>query len=541
MPFDISSATSSKINSPTENSLFLPRSPAATTPRRLCAAGHDNHVKLGTFSAINLILGKTIRVGIFSVPSSIFANVGSVGMALVVWLLAAIISFCGLAVYLDLGAALPQSGGEKVYLERIFKRPKFLATCVLMSYSVVLGFSTPNCIVAGEYMMYAMGLEANTWNVRSVAVLVITIACVVHARSPGLGLRLINVLGVIKMLIITTIIMGGLASISLQIGQTSEEAAFYKRNLTSLFAGTTTQPYAIASALLEALYCFRGYNTANQVLSEVRRPVRTLSIAAPSALLVVSSAYTLVNIAYFCAVERSDFASSGVVVAARFFTNVFGHVIGTKVLPWFIVLSAFGSIAATSFSQARVNQEFAKDGILPFSHFWASNEPYGTPAAALLLHWLVSVVVIIIPPPGRIYTFLVELGAYPVSVISVAIAGGLLYLQNASSERWSSPKPAHTALVISFLFTNLALLVLPWIRPESGRGSEDKFPYYTYPAAGLAVLLAGVAYWVWLSSLKERWKSFEAKVIDGALAGEQLALRDWKRDVKSAATQSRPL
>ena len=540
-PSEIASVNSSRENTPRESTTFLPQSPAVTTPFLLHDARLEEPAKLGTFSAINIILGKTIGVGIFSVPSSIFSNVGSVGMALVIWMLGAAISFCGLAVYLDLGTALPKSGGEKVYLERIFRRPKFLASCVLMSYVVLLGFSTPNCIVLGEYLMYALGQEANRWNVRSVAVLAITIACVVHARSPALGLRLINVLGVIKMGIIAAIIMSGLASIPLGIGQTSSEAAFYKRNLSSLFSGTTTQPYAIAAALLKALYCFRGYNTANQVLSEVRRPVQTLSIAAPTALSIVSAAYILVNIAYFCAVEKSDFASSGLVVAGHFFTNVFGDVVGSRILPLLIILSAFGSIAATSFAQARVNQEFAKEGLLPFSSFWASSSPYRTPAAALFLHWFVSVAVIVIPPPGRIYTFLVELGGYPVSVISVFVAGGLLYLQSKPSERWRSPKPANKIVVSLFLVSNITLLILPWIRPEGGRGAEGRFPYYAYPAAGLAVLLGGLVYWIWLANVKRWWEKFEAKIIGSSLAGEQVALSDWKKEVTTSAAVRHPL
>ena len=540
-PVEISSASSSERNSPSESAHFLTDDHAVTTPYLLRNSDYSDRTKLGTFSAINIILGKTIGVGIFSVPSSIFSNVGSVGMALVVWLAAAAISFCGLAVYLDLGTALPKSGGEKVYLERIFRRPKFLAVCVLMSYVVLLGFSTPNCIVLGEYLMYALGFEANRWNVRSVAVIAVTVACVVHARSPALGLRLMNVLGVFKMLIIVAIIMSGLASMPIGIGETSSEAAFYKRNFTSIFAGTTSQPYALASALLKALYCFRGYNTANQVLSEVRRPVHTLSIAAPSALMIVSAAYILVNIAYFCAVEKSDFASSGLVVAGHFFTNVFGTIIGSKILPLLIISSAFGSIAATSFAQARVNQEFARDGLLPFSSFWASSSPQGTPAAALFLHWIVSVAVIVIPPPGDIYTFLVELGGYPVSVISVFVAGGLLYLQTTPSERWRSPRPASKLLTSLFLVSNIVLLILPWVRPEGGHGAEGRFPYYAYPAAGLGVLLAGAVYWIWLANLRNWWKDMEQKIIGNAVAEEDIAMRDWKREVKSLAAERYPM
>jgi amino acid transporter len=69
------------------------------------------------------------------------------------------------------------------------------------------------------------------------------------------------------------------------------------RNFSSLFTGSSTQPYDYATALLKILYCFRGYSTANQVLSEVRNPIATLKLAAPIALSVVSIGYILANIA----------------------------------------------------------------------------------------------------------------------------------------------------------------------------------------------------------------------------------------------------
>ena len=390
-------------------------------------------------------------------------------MTLLVWIIGAAISFCGLAVYLDLGTALPRSGGDNVYLERIFQRPKMLATCVFMVYVVLLGFSTPNCIVLGEYVMYALEAPANRWNVRSIAVLTITSACVIHVRYPRLGLRVINILGVGKMIVVTVIILSGLASIPIGISRAEMPPYLPSKQLTTtvssnfhnLFESSSVQPYDYATALLKVLYCFRGYNTANQVLSEIRNPVPTLKTAAPLALSIVSASYILVNIAYFCAVEKNDFRTSGPVVAGHFFKNIFGEVVGERVLPCFVIMSAYGSVVATSFAQARVNQELAREGLLPFSSFWVASTPWGTPAPALLLHWIVSVLVIVAPAPGEMYSFLVEIGGYPASVIAVAVAAGLLYLQMKPSERWHSPCPARKVYTALFLLSNLLLLVLP--------------------------------------------------------------------------------
>lgn len=503
------------IASPAQQLLCHPLTPSILLTPSPPSADLDA-TKLGVFSAINIILGKTVGVGIYSVPSSIFSGVGSVGMSILVWVLGSAISFCGLAVYLDLGSALPRSGGERIYLERIFRKPRMLATCMFMAYVVLLGFSTPNCIVLGEYAVYAMGGTAGRWNVRMIAVGVITLSCVMHTRLPKLGLQTINVLGVGKMVILLVVILSGMASLIMGMGRSREGAGDHssggsmhlpytlttaQRNFSNIWAGSSTQPYDYATALLKVLYCFRGYSTANQVLSEVRNPVRTLRIAAPVALSLVSASYILANIAYFLAVEREDFRNSGAVVAGHFFRNIFGDIIGERVLPCFIIISAFGNIAATSFAQARVNQELGKDGLLPFSNFWKSSSQWNTPAAGLFLHWIVSVLVIIVPPPGEIYNFLVDIGGYPVSAISVSISAGLLYLQHSPSEGWQSPFRAKKIYIIVFLLSNCLLLTLPWIRPLDGKG-DSHFPYYAYPATALAILALGAVYWILWAKLK---------------------------------------
>lgn len=517
-----SARSSLNILSPVEDTRFLPQTPQTLFPSTNGSYVDPDDGKLGTFSAINIILGKTVGVGVYSVPSSIFVGVGSVGMSILMWVLGAIISFCGLAVYLELGTAMPRSGGERVYLERIFRRPHMLATCMFMAYVVLLGFSTPNCIVLGEYVMYALGIAVNRWNVRLVAIAVITILCIIHARYQRLGLRIINVLGVGKMLILAIVILSGVAGLTMGVGRNPTELAARRlgvstellafttaeRNFSNIWANSSTAPYDYATALLKVLYCFRGYSTANQVLSSIRNPVPTLQLAAPVALALVSTGYILANVAYFLVVEAEDFRSSGVVVAGHFFRNIFGPVVGERVLPCFIIISAFGNIAATSFAQARVNQELGRDGLLPFARFFAGKQAdhrtNAPPSRGLLLHWIVSVFVIVVPPPGEIYNFLVEIGGYPVSVISVAISAGLLYLRSTSSEHWSSPFRARKVYIVVFFASNCFLLVFPWIKPREQVGSG--FPYFAYPATALAVLGSGVLYWVWWSRLGPLWR-----------------------------------
>lgn len=475
-------------------------------------------------------------VGAYSVPSAIFSGVGSVGMTLLLWVVGSLISFCGLAVYLDLGTAIPRSGGERVYLERIFRRPYMLATCMFMSYVVLLGFSTPNAIVLGEHAVYVTGAAENRWNVRLIAVSSVVALCYVHARHPRFGLGLINVLGVLKIIILVVVIVSGVAGGLMGVGAERESilegrridgldlamagdapSSSAQRNFRAIWENSSTQPYDYATALLKVIYCFRGYSTANQVLSDVRNPVRTLKIAAPVALTLVSVAYLAVTVAFFLVVDKDEFRSAGVVVAAVFFRKVFGDGLGAHMLPLIVVVSAAGNIAATSFAQARVNEELAREGILPA--FWLSKPAAAvaqqkpgsrrpskarvslsssssstiSPSRGLLLHGLVSVAAIVLPPPGKIFNFLVDIGGYPVSVISVAVSLGLLHLH--ATPGWTTAYRAPRAAVFVFAGSNCLLLVLPWIPPRGGL-DDARFPSYAYPATSLGVLALGAVYWV---------------------------------------------
>jgi len=123
--------------------------------------------------------------------------------------------------------------------------------------------------------------------------------------------------------------------------------------------------------------------------------------------------------------SKEDMAGSGVVVAARFFQHVMGtgHFV-TKALPVFIGLSALGNVFAQTFAMPRVKQELAKEGILPFSRFWASDWPFNAPSGAILLHWLVTTALILgsqvgagsrASPVGQIsvvYTFVTNVFIY---------------------------------------------------------------------------------------------------------------------------------
>jgi amino acid transporter len=156
-------------------------------------------------------------------------------------------------------------------------------------------------------------------------------------------------------------------------------------------------------------------------------------------------------------------------------------------------LSAFGNVLTVTFAQSRVNQELAKEGVIPFPRFWASTWPAGSPSAGLLLHFIPSFIVIVAIPFGDAYNFILDVEGYPGSVINLLVVVGLLIF------RWKAPEvprpfKAWLPFVLFYLLGQTFLLIAPFLRPPGGKG-DTSLPYWLYPIVGIAVLASGVVYW----------------------------------------------
>ncbi|OIW23525.1 high affinity methionine permease [Coniochaeta ligniaria NRRL 30616] len=446
---------------------------------------------LGLFSTTFLIVGRIIGTGIFSTPSSITAGVGSVGAALMLWVLGLVLSYCGLMVWLEFGCMYPRSGGEKVYLEAVYRRPRFLATVVFAVQAILLGFTASGCIVFASNIVVASGRNPGEWEERGIAIAVIVFVTCVHTFTPKAGVWLMNVIGSIKVIILLFIVITGWVVLGGGVKSVPDPHASFRNS----FAGSASSGNLYASALFKVLNSYAGWSNAAYVLNEVKRPVHTLKIAGPLGLGICSVLYLLANVAYFSAATPKEIAGSGITVASYFVGKVYGST-AKRVLSVFVALSALGNVLTITFAQSRVNQELAKEGVIPFGRFWAGTWPAGAPSAGLLLHFIPSFIVIVAIPFGDAFNFIVDVEGYPSSVLSAFVVVGLFIL------RWQfpdAPRPFKVWWPVAgfFLAGQLFLIVAPFLRPPNGKG-DTSLPYWLYPIIGIVVLVSGVVYWfVW--------------------------------------------
>ncbi|KAJ5224731.1 uncharacterized protein N7469_008234 [Penicillium citrinum] len=444
--------------------------------------------KIGVIGAVSLIVNKIIGAGIFSTPTSIFKLSGSPGLALCLWVIAGIISTCGAMVLLEFGSGIPRSGGMKVYLERCFP-PRLLMTCVYLLYCAILQTSASNAITASSYILKAAEVTSTTWKLRGLAIAAVSFAVGLHTILPRVGRGLQDALSIVKLFTLFFIVCTGFAALGghLRVPKPDNLSA------SSSFKGTSSSGYSIGTALLDAIFSFQGYDNLNAVLSEVKNPQRTLRIALPTAMSLVTVLYVLANVAYFAGVSREDFLSSDLTIAASLFNNVFGQSAAVKALPALVAISAIGHLLSVAFTVSRVLQELAKDGVTPFPNIVMQNRPFKTPIFALAIHLLVTFILICAPPAGDAFDFVVGLGTYPTVFLLTLVTIGLIKLRLSKDEDFQSQFKVPWVILLFYLASNIFLLIMPFIPPSDGK-STTSLPYYLSPVVALAILAVGAVY-----------------------------------------------
>ncbi|CAL1709012.1 unnamed protein product [Somion occarium] len=463
------------------------------------------HRQLGTFSAAFLIFNRVIGTGIFATPSVILRSSGSVGLSLVLWLLGAIVAACGTAVYIELGTGIPRSGGEKNYLDFIYRRPRYLAICMYAMYAVFIGWSSASTSVFGEYALHALTSRTpSPISIRLTGLCCITFAFLLHSTHLNWAIRLQNALAVFKLVVLVVMALSGLAVL---FGVRGFELDEPPRNFEwstmwegSLSGGTN----AFVTGMYNVIWSFIGYSNANYALSEVKNPIRTMKIAAPLAMLSITLVYFLVNVAYYAVVSKEEILGSGRIAAALFFGKLWGDRT-ERILSGVVALSILGNTLAVLFSHGRVIQELGREGILPFSSFFASNKPFGAPMAGLFAQWFVNSILVVAVPAGDAYHFMLNTSTYPISLINTFVSLGVLLLKSSVLKyEWKPPFQAWWSITCFFFISNVFLVVAPLIPPARGFRPYERLPYWLHVLVAFSISLVGILYWyirfVWLPS-----------------------------------------
>lgn len=482
-------------------------------------------------------------------------------------------------------------------IEYVFKKPAFLATCMYGILFIIWGNISGNAIAFGIYVSLASDPSKDPNDrkgfVVGLAIMVLTVCASLHVFTRRGGILLNNAVAMTKVTILVTVAILGFVHaggkyLQARPGGINEEPAWHSSthenfNITSAIINSAaknnfdvhksfhTDGHDVASyvdSLLFALFSCTGFEQPFYALSEFAHPRRVIPRALLSAVAFFVALYALVNVSYFCVVPKETYvdprglspenSANSLFMAATFFHYLFdssssSHA-GERAMCSLVSFSCFGNIIIMTFTAARVKQEIAKQGVLPYSLFFATGhttpwawirsrfsaptrrqvaDEHGektedhlekTPMAAFALHWLSSVFLIIVTvglKPTTQYIFLSATYSYIlVNILGFFVSGGLLYLKLDSffrpnnGRKWSTrarrtgfiPPTKGLHAVIYFAAMSF-MLFASFVKPASTSAYSAKnvgYPWYVVPTVGLGCVFFGTIWWLGLKGIERK-------------------------------------
>ena len=228
-------------------------------------------------------------------------------------------------------------------------------------------------------------------------------------------------------------------------------------------------------------------------------------------------------------------------VAVEFFKLTYGSLntsgasTAPRLLYAFMAISALGNIIVMTYTAARVKQEIAKEGILPFRKLFAKSwrmpgiplarifcQPYESfkedvPLGALLLHWIISIALIIFTcplDPLNSYRILVSLYSYTIDAIfGVMLGAGMCYLRARKSLNWKQDSflAGWVSLMAALIYgaSMLFPVITSFVPPSASFAQSLTYPWFTTPAVSFSVIGLGLLWWLgfyYVYPLKHRSK-----------------------------------
>ncbi|KAJ4014615.1 hypothetical protein NW752_007386 [Fusarium irregulare] len=362
-------------------------------PNTIVTDAPTERFRLTNIDVMSLVINRMIGTGIFDSPRTVMKGVRSPGIAILFWLCGCVYALTGAHVYIEYGLnvpryviegveqSVPRSGGDLHYLQYVFPWPRYKKGIVMLS-GVLFGISficignmAGNCIQCALRIVEAANPEKDARDlsestIRGIAIVIAIFPCLIHAFSRRGGILLNNLLAFIKvfmlifMIIATWAVAGGPSGL---------------RRLSAWDNGNAPDPTVSSSegkAYAQAFLSI-SFDQPNYVLGEIKHPRKTYPRSMWWGVGLVSVLYMAVNICYMIIVPPNVQMDTN--VAQEFFYLVFDPDNNSnrneikRAVNAFLAINAFGNIVVMTYTAARMKQEIAKQGFLPFTSFFAMN------------------------------------------------------------------------------------------------------------------------------------------------------------------------
>lgn len=452
---------------------------------------HGRH--MGITDVVMMIIQRIIGSGIFAVSSMIYKDVGgSPALFFLVWIISGYSSYAGLMCFSELGSVIPRSGGLKVFLQVIYNKPFMMINVVFGLFIVIFGSIIANVMIFGEYLLYAFGYPdgefMDKW-FKPIGFGFLTIVSIMLIISTKFVIKLQTITGILKIILLSAVSLMGFFVLFLPSSITKIHNNLHMSDFFKIKTQVTISSFT--SAVLKGIFSFNGWHTTHNVLGEIKDPVRTIKIAAPMAILLINLCYFLINLTYLIVIPSDELLEINEMVGLVLFEKIFGDSFGKIILSSLIAFSVGGNIITVLYHISRMNQEIFREGFMPFSKFFASNYPFGSPMPSLLIPFFITSTFLIIPTNSNVFNYAINLESYPTQIFFGLACFGILILRYRSPEIIPGIKASYFDIGFMVLFS-LFMFLGPLIKPDNNEFKE--LPNYAFTS--IVILFLCMLYWL---------------------------------------------
>ncbi|XP_034015582.1 b(0,+)-type amino acid transporter 1-like [Thalassophryne amazonica] len=315
--------------------------------------------EIGLLGGVSLVSGTMIGSGIFMSPQFVLAYIGSPGASLVIWAVSGVVAMFTALSYTEFGMIFSESGGEFIYLLKIYGScPAFFTAFTFVLVVKPFGLAALSIAIA-EYATapFYRGCDPPQLVVKCVAAVLLMVVAIINILNVRIAIRIQVVFLVAKVLMLTAIVLGGIAELI-----QSRTIIVENLKVENSFKGTQYSVSGLGMAFYQGLWSYAGWYNLNYVIEELKRPEVNLPRALVIAVSMVTGLYLMVNISYLTVMTPKELMSS-TAVAVTWGYKVFGS--WGWIMSVAAALSGFGSLNGSFFSGPRIFFVTAREGHMP--------------------------------------------------------------------------------------------------------------------------------------------------------------------------------
>lgn len=195
-------------------------------------------------------------------------------------------------------------------LNYLLKAPKYLATCLFGVSFVILANTATSSVAFAVAVLQAAGAPRTVGAVAGIAIAVNAFSCLLHGLSRIWGVRMNNMFGILKVLMLVILILFGFVFLDRSVAGPNFDR-------TTTFSKTPGGISQFTTALVSAIFPFGGFHQPNyvsalyratdqechadrneQVLGEIKSPRKNFAWASAIAGLAVCILFVGINVLY---------------------------------------------------------------------------------------------------------------------------------------------------------------------------------------------------------------------------------------------------